>query len=553
MPRDTGWFHTLGSATLTAFLVQAITGVVLAFYYKPDPDKAYESVQFITNDLTLGWLVRGMHRWGASVFIILMFLHMARVFLFGPYKYPRELNWIIGVLLLALGMLEGFTGYLLPWDQTAYWATVVGINLNGTAPVIGPFLAQFLAGGAEIGSDTLSKFYSLHMLVIPGAIFALIGLHLYLVIRLGVTSPPWSDEAAGRDGPTRWPTGGRQGLVRPGARGESLPMASRRIEERRAQHKRYKEDVERDGKPFFPYAMFHDTVMSLVVVCVIVGLACVWYFTAGDCTEPGWLGPYYTDEADPGTTNFVPRPDWYFYFLFYLLRIFKWPDTVVLGTVGIPNILLGILIALPFIDLRRERRLSRRPVAIVAVIIVVLAMGTLTYKGATAKESLGSETIQEVPKWARDAGLRRQRGGCCGRGALRRRGLPAVPHLPRQRLDQPRRARPVRHRLDRPDRRLLPALHHEPGRVRKHGYAAVRHSRPGEPSQDRGLPRSLQGPEGLSVECLPRRYGRVRRSVRREAAARPDGVGLRGGSRGLGRGHRGARDGALRRREPPAG
>ena len=222
VPRDTSWFHTLGSATLTAFLVQAITGVVLAFYYKPDPESAYESVQFITNDLTLGWLVRGMHKWGASVFIILMFFHMARVFLFGAYKYPRELNWIIGVLLLALGMLEGFTGYLLPWDQTAYWATVVGINLNGTAPVLGPFLAQFLSGGAEIGSDTLSKFYALHMLAIPGAIFALIGLHLYLVIRLGVSSPPWSEEAAGRDRAEPMPSGrGRRGLVRPGGRGRA--------------------------------------------------------------------------------------------------------------------------------------------------------------------------------------------------------------------------------------------------------------------------------------------------------------------------------------------
>jgi quinol-cytochrome oxidoreductase complex cytochrome b subunit len=220
VPRDTGWFHTLGSATLTAFLVQAITGVVLAMYYKPDPDKAYQSIEFITNELTLGWLVRGMHRWGASVFIILMFFHMARVFLFGAYKYPRELNWIVGVLLLAMGMLEGFTGYLLPWDQTAYWATVVGINLNGTAPFLGPFLAQFLAGGQEIGADALSKFYSLHMLVIPGAIFALIGLHLYLVIRLGVSSPPWSADEAGqeRDEP-KAPTGGRQGLIRPG-RGE---------------------------------------------------------------------------------------------------------------------------------------------------------------------------------------------------------------------------------------------------------------------------------------------------------------------------------------------
>jgi len=220
VPRDTSWFHTLGSATLTAFLVQAITGVVLAMYYKPDPESAYASIQFITNDLTLGWLVRGMHKWGASVFIILMFFHMARVFLFGAYKYPRELNWIIGVLLLAMGMLEGFTGYLLPWDQTAYWATVVGINLNGTAPVLGPFLAQFLSGGAEIGSDTLSKFYSLHMLVIPGAIIGLIVLHLYLVIRLGVTSPPWSDEAAGRDrDEPPPPKGGRRGLTQPKPRG----------------------------------------------------------------------------------------------------------------------------------------------------------------------------------------------------------------------------------------------------------------------------------------------------------------------------------------------
>jgi quinol-cytochrome oxidoreductase complex cytochrome b subunit len=213
VPRDSSWWHTLGSATLTAFLVQAGTGVILAFYYKPDPDKAYESIQHITNDLTLGWLVRGMHRWGASVFIILMFFHMARVFLFGAYKYPRELNWIVGVLILVTGMLEGFTGYLLPWDQTAYWATVVGININASAPFLGPFIAQFLRGGAEIGTDTLSRFYALHMLLVPGALFALIGLHLYLVVRLGVSSPPWSREGAGRDRAEVRPTG-RAGLLR---------------------------------------------------------------------------------------------------------------------------------------------------------------------------------------------------------------------------------------------------------------------------------------------------------------------------------------------------
>src|SRR5438132_1245413 len=218
VPADTNWMQTLGSATLTAFIVQAITGVILAMYYKPDPNSAYESIQNITNHVTMGWLVRGMHKWGASVFIILMFLHMGRVFLFGAYKYPRELNWVLGVLLLVMGMAEGFTGYLLPWDQTAYWASVVGINLNGTAPFLGPWLAQFLRSGQEIGAETLTRFYSLHMLVIPGAIFALIGLHLYLVIRLGVTSPPWSKEAAGADRPDE-PSQLREGLTQPAARG----------------------------------------------------------------------------------------------------------------------------------------------------------------------------------------------------------------------------------------------------------------------------------------------------------------------------------------------
>jgi quinol-cytochrome oxidoreductase complex cytochrome b subunit len=227
VPRDVSWMQTLGSATLTAFIVQALTGAILAMYYQPsaaiDPQTgkpiAYSSIQAITNDLTLGWLVRGMHRWGASVFIILLFLHMGRVFLFGAYKYPRELTWITGVLILATGMLMGFTGYLLPWDQTAYWASAVGINLNGTAPFLGPWLAQFLAGGPEIGDYTLPKFYAMHMLLIPGALIALIGVHIYLVTRLGVVSPPWSSEEAGRDKPETVPAGARAGLVRHGAPG----------------------------------------------------------------------------------------------------------------------------------------------------------------------------------------------------------------------------------------------------------------------------------------------------------------------------------------------
>jgi cytochrome c553 len=180
-------------------------------------------------------------------------------------------------------------------------------------------------------------------------------------------------------------------------------------EEQRRQFELYKKNVATRGKAFYPYAMFHDTIMSFVVVCVIVGLACLWYFTSGE--EPGdsgVLGPRYAEEADPGTTSFVPRPDWYFYFLFYLLRIFKWPESVILGTVGIPTIALILLIMVPFLDRRRERRLVRRPVAVVAALLVIASMGVLTYKGATAKESLASENIEAVPKWVEQQNLNAQ-------------------------------------------------------------------------------------------------------------------------------------------------
>jgi mono/diheme cytochrome c family protein len=181
------------------------------------------------------------------------------------------------------------------------------------------------------------------------------------------------------------------------------PVKPSLTDQGRAQFQRYKEDVKKRGKPFYPFAMFEDTVMSLVVVSVIVGLATIWKWTSWaphhDGLHQGLLGPEYTAPADPGTTDFVPRPDWYFYFLFYLLRIFKWPESVFLGTVGIPNILLVLLLLLPFLDRRLERRLSRRPVAVVAFILTVVSMATLTWKGATAKEALASEVILEVPHW----------------------------------------------------------------------------------------------------------------------------------------------------------
>jgi quinol-cytochrome oxidoreductase complex cytochrome b subunit len=191
VPKGTNWFYTLGSASMFAFVSQAVTGVFLAMYYEPDASRAYESAQRITNEIFLGELVRGMHRWGSTVMIVLVFLHMGRTFFFGAYKYPRELNWIIGVILLVLTLAMGFTGYLLPFDQRSFWATVVGVNINASGPVVGPYLADFLRGGPEFGAYTLSRFYALHMLLIPGLIAALIGAHLYLVAKLGTTAPPW--------------------------------------------------------------------------------------------------------------------------------------------------------------------------------------------------------------------------------------------------------------------------------------------------------------------------------------------------------------------------
>src|ERR1700710_2963148 len=192
VPKGTNWFYTLGSATMFAFLSQAVTGVFLAMYYRPDPaGGAYESIRHVTNEVFLGQFVRGMHKWGSTVTVILIFLHMGRTFFFGAYKYPRELNWVIGVALLILTMIMSFTGYLLPFDQRSYWATIVGVNINGTGPLVGPYLNDFLRAGPFFGATTLSRFYAIHMLLVPGGLAAMMGAHLYLVAKLGTTAPPW--------------------------------------------------------------------------------------------------------------------------------------------------------------------------------------------------------------------------------------------------------------------------------------------------------------------------------------------------------------------------
>ncbi len=184
------WLYTLGSATLFVALNQAITGILLSLYYVPTPDHAYDSVQYITTQVPLGWLVRGLHHWGASVMIILVVLHMLRVILYGAYKFPREVTWFTGVVLLMVVIGFGFTGYLLPWDQKAYWATTVGTRIAGTAPLIGNYLLRIIRGGSDITAVTLVRFFGTHVWVLPALLFLLIAIHLYLVIKNGISAVP---------------------------------------------------------------------------------------------------------------------------------------------------------------------------------------------------------------------------------------------------------------------------------------------------------------------------------------------------------------------------
>lgn len=188
------WWYTFGSATLFLFIMQAVTGIFLSVYYVPSPDHAYESIQYIMNEVAFGWLIRGIHHWGATLMVIFIFIHMLRTFFFAAYKYPRELTWITGVVLLLCTLGMGFTGYLLPWNQRAYWATTVGTSIAGTVPFIGPFIERVLRGGSDLSAVTLARFFSVHIWFIPATIIALIGVHLYMVIRLGISAPPKKED-----------------------------------------------------------------------------------------------------------------------------------------------------------------------------------------------------------------------------------------------------------------------------------------------------------------------------------------------------------------------
>jgi ubiquinol-cytochrome c reductase cytochrome b subunit len=367
----TGWDYTIGSATLIAFTVQVVTGVALAFTYVPTPDHAYESLEFITRGAILGGIVRGIHFWGASAMVLLVCAHAAQVFLIGAFKYPREVNWLSGTLLLVFTFGMAFTGQLLRWNQDAYWAVVVGAAQAARAPLIGDWLTGILFAGQSVGGATLTRFYATHVFMIPAVIFGLLGVHLYLVIRHGVSDPPV-----------------------PGV-----------VVDPKTYKQRYEELVHKIGVPFWPDAGWKDVVFALLVGSIVLILAL-------------WLGPpELGNKADPTIVRAYPRPDWYFLWYFALLALM--PASVEdLFIIGFP-LLIGLLfLLLPFIAPFGERSPRRRPWAVGIVAVFGVSVAALVNVGSSAPWSpdLGNLSLpQQVrqglsPTAAQGADTFEQRG-----------------------------------------------------------------------------------------------------------------------------------------------
>jgi ubiquinol-cytochrome c reductase cytochrome b subunit len=331
-----GWWYVFGSASLTLLIIQILTGIGLALVYVPAADKAYESLLYLNYQQPLGWFLRSLHYYAGSGMMVMVLVHMTQVFLHGAYKYPRELTWVVGVFLLLCTLGMFFTGQVLRWDPDAYWGLAVGGSMAGRVPVIGPQVVKEVLGGPIIGSGSLSRFFALHVFIIPGALLFLLAIHLWLVLKCGISAPPVPGETV----------------------------------DPRTYDANYERQLKR-GLPFLGEAMLKDVFFSALVVVIVVAIAAI----------VGPKGP--TGPPDPTMSGANPRPEWPFLWLFALLSLSP-PGAETFIMLVFPVILILALFAVPFVSNRGERAPSRRPVAVLSVIVIYTVLGILTYQGATA-------------------------------------------------------------------------------------------------------------------------------------------------------------------------
>ena len=336
VPPRTGWWYVFGSATFLAFMLQVVTGVALATAYVPSASDAYASLQFITEQAVMGRFLRGLHYFGASAMVVLIGVHVARVYLMGAFKYPRELNWVTGAILLLLTLALAFTGQLLRWDQTAVWSVIVAAAQAGRLPVVGQDVARFLLAGDTVGGATLSRFFAFHVFFIPALVFLVVGLHLMLVLRHGISERP-----------------------KPG---HPVDKATYRA--------KYDALLRREGVPFWPDAAWRDAVFGAAVVAVVAVLA----LTIG----PPELG----QQPDPSILQAYPRPDWYFLWYFAVLALTPTHLETVVIVLG-PLIFGAILLLVPLFN-TGERSVARRPWAAIVVLLIVSTIGIFWAAGEKA-------------------------------------------------------------------------------------------------------------------------------------------------------------------------
>jgi ubiquinol-cytochrome c reductase cytochrome b subunit len=348
-----GWWYVFGSASMTLLGIQIVSGIGLSIVYVPTADQAYESLVYLNYQQPLGWFLRSLHYWSGSAMVVMVVVHMAQVFLHGAFKYPRELNWLTGVLLLFLTLGMAFTGQVLRWDADAYWGIAVGASMAGRVPLIGPQIVDLLLGGPIIGADSLSRFFALHVFVIPGLLLGMLAMHLWLVLKRGISEPP---------------------------------VAGKTVDPR-TYHDEYEKELRTNGVPFLGEAMLKDALFSSLTVIVVVILAAI----AGP-KGPGAM-------PEPALLGANPKPDWPFWWLFALLSMSPaGAETFII--LAMPVLLIGSLLLVPFVTNLGERTPSRRPVAVLSVIGIAAVIAVLTHLGATEPWSpvMGAWSGEAVPE-----------------------------------------------------------------------------------------------------------------------------------------------------------